>query len=117
MSIARYHGGMPLPLADDFSIKRIENRFRSETSAGNRIARQYISHEFEVSCTILMTDGEASWFELFVHKTLAGGTLPFEFPVWHAGRVEWRKALLVNMPEASSLEAGRVEYSLKLKVW
>ena len=117
MSIARYPDGMPLPLADDFSIKRLETRFKSETSAGKRVTSQYLSREFEVSCTLLMTDTEAGWFESFVQHTLACGTLPFEFPVWHAGRVEWRKALLVNLPEASGLEAGHVEYSLKLKVW
>lgn len=115
--LPRYPDGMPLPVADGFSIKRVENRFRSETSAGKRVTRQYLSREFDASCTLLLTDEEAGWFESFVQHTLAGGTRHFEFPIWYAGRVEWRTAALVNIPEASSLEAGHVEYSLKLKVW
>ena len=117
MSIARYPNGMPLPSVDGFSIKRVENRFRSETSAGKRVTRQYLSREFDASCTLLLTDAEAGTFEHFVQHKLAGGSLPFEFPVWYAGHVEWRTAVFVNIPEASSLEAGHVEYSLKLKVW
>ena len=98
-------------------MKGVDRRFVSETSAGKRIVGQFRQREFDVSCSVNLSDAEASWFKTFVQDTLAGGVLPFEFPVWLGGELVWKTALLHEMPEASDLEAGRVIYNLSLTVW
>lgn len=112
----RWPDFMPKPSADDFSIQPVESRTVTDMEVGTVIRSEFDTDEQEATCSLMLNQFQAAWFESFEANVLKRGTVWFYFPCWISGMLQYRKVRMKSRPKMVKTVALYSQYSLSLQV-
>ena len=107
---------MPYPSADDFSWQPVESRTLTDMEVGTVIRSEFNTDEQEATCSLLLDQFQAAWFEAFEANVLNRGTVWFSFPCWISGEVQYRNVRMKARPKMSKISGLHSQYTLSLQV-
>lgn len=112
----RWPAWMPLPQQEQYSYEPTDRRTRTDMEVGSILRVNFDTDETTVTCSLILNEIQAAWFENFERAVLAQGSRWFKIPLQSSGKVLWHTARFKSRPKASTYGPRYTTYSLTLEI-
>lgn len=112
----RWPEWMPKPQRTSYSYEPTDRRTRTDMEVGSILRVNYDTDETKITCTVVLNQTQAAWFETFERHILAQGSRWFQMPLQSGGMLNWHTVRFNSRPKATVIAPFHTQFSLSLDV-
>lgn len=115
-SLLQWPDWMPLPQMSGYGLELKDRRLKTEMEVGSIVRVEYDTDEAQATCSLVLNEFQAAWFEAFERDVLAQGSQWFSMPLKSSGIVQPHTVRFAQRPKADIVGPGHTRYSFTLDV-